>query len=306
MRTLLVAFLAAATAALAAAPEPRTREDCERIAGYSPASGQKGKDVVWVPTNDEVVATMLRMARVGPGDFLVDLGAGDGKIAIAAARQFGARALGIEYNPDMVRFAQCLVKASRAGERASVIEGDIFKVDFSRADVVTMYLLPDLNLCIRHRVLAMRPGVRVVSHNYPMGEWEADASTITEDYSAYLWVVPARVGGTWSFRQADGGGAPFEVRLGQAFQKITGEASLGQGRHPLAEAALRGDELRFAFHDAKGVRQEFAGRASGREITGTLRSAAGSSVRVAGSLRGDPQPAPWADMTADCERFYAS
>ncbi len=194
MRALLAAFLSAAAVAGAAAQEPRTREDCERIANYSPSSGQKGKDVVWVPTKDEAVSTMLRMAGLGPRDFLVDLGAGDGKIAIGAARQFGARALGIEYNPDMVRFAQCLVRAEGAAGRASVIEGDIFRYDFSAADVVTMYLLPDLNLCIRHRVLAMRPGTRVVSNNYTMGEWEADESTVTDEIAVFKWVVPARVG----------------------------------------------------------------------------------------------------------------
>jgi SAM-dependent methyltransferase len=286
VRAIVFAFLAAAVAAGAAAQEPRTREDCERIANYSPSSGQKGKDVVWVPTKDEAVATMLRMAGVGPRDFVVDLGAGDGKIAIAAARS-GARATGIEYNPDMVRFAQCLVRAAGASERASVIEGDIFRYDFSRADVVTMYLLPDLNLCVRHRVLAMRPGVRVVSNNYHMGEWEADETTVTDEIAVYKWVVPARVGGEWSFRPAAGGEASFQVRFGQAFQKIDGEVGIAQSRHPLLAPVLRGGDIRFSFNDGKGIRQEFTGKVAGREIAGELRSP--SAVRA---LRGPPTRSP--------------
>jgi SAM-dependent methyltransferase len=305
MRALLFAFLAAAVAAGAAAQEPRTREDCERIANYSPSSGQKGKDVVWVPTQDEAVATMLRMAGAGPRDFLVDLGAGDGKIVIGAARLFGARALGIEYNPDMVRLAQCLVRAEGAAGLASVVEGDIFRYDFSRADVVTMYLLPDLNLCIRHRVLAMRPGVRVVSNNYHMGEWEADESTVTDEIAVYKWVVPARVGGAWSFRPAAGGDASFQVRLGQAFQKIDGEVGIGESRHPLLAPVLRGDEIRFSFNDGKGIRQDFTGKVAGREIAGELRSPSRALVRIVGTLQGAPQAAPWAEMAPDCGRFYA-
>jgi SAM-dependent methyltransferase len=174
-----IARLGAAALAIAtglvlsdAAAQPKSRADCE--AAYKPRVGQSGKDVVWVPTPDELVDKMLRMANTTAHDHVIDLGAGDGKIAIAAAKTFGATALGIEYNPDMVRLADCWVQVAGVSSRVNVIEGDIFKEDFSKADVVTMYLLPELNLCIRHRLLAMRPGTRVASHEFMMGDWNPD------------------------------------------------------------------------------------------------------------------------------------
>src|SRR5512147_1809078 len=147
------------------------RKDCER--DYKPQVGQSGKDVVWVPTPDELVQRMLRMAKVTPQDLVYDLGAGDGKIAIAAGK-LGANSVGIEYNPDMAKLANCLVTAEGVASKTKIIQGDIFKEDFSKATVITMYLLPELNLCVRHRILAMKPGTRVTSHQFTMGDWEAD------------------------------------------------------------------------------------------------------------------------------------
>jgi len=303
-RRLAGAAILGALLATSAFAQPRDRADCE--ASYKPWSGQEGKDVVWVPTPDEVVARMLRMAGTGPNDYVIDLGAGDGKIAIAAAKHFGARALGIEYNPQMVKLAQCMVQVEKVGERARVIEGDIFKVDFSKADVLTMYLLPQLNLCVRHRVLAMRPGVRVVSHQFTMGEWEADETGEHESHSIFHWIVPARVGGSWSFREVEGAGLQFRVNLTQSFQKIGGEAILGSERRMLLGAALRGDEIRFAFHDDKGVLRAFKGKVSGREIAGELRGDGGVGVGTSGSLQGVFAPAPWADMLSQCSHHYAA
>ena len=151
--------------ALPAAAVARDRAECERE--FQPQVGQSGKNVVWVPTPDEQVAEMLRLAHVDSNDVVFDLGAGDGKIAIAASR-LGAQAVGIEYDEKMARLAQCMVEAEGAGRRARIVQGDIFKEDFSRATVVTMYLLPELNLCLRHRLLAMRPGTRVASHQFMM------------------------------------------------------------------------------------------------------------------------------------------
>src|SRR5258706_9819141 len=133
---------------------------------YEPQVGQAGKDVIWVPTPDEVVDRMLRMAQVGPNDLVYDLGAGDGKIAIAAAKKFGARSVGIEYNPDMAKHAQGNVEKAGINGRAKILQGDIFATDFSQATVVTMYLLPGLNMKLRPTLLAMRPGTRVVSHSF--------------------------------------------------------------------------------------------------------------------------------------------
>jgi SAM-dependent methyltransferase len=287
---------------LAAAVQVRagTRAECE--AAHPASRGQSGKDVIWVPTPDEVVHTMLTMAKVTPQDFVVDLGAGDGRIAIAAARDFGARSEGIEYNPEMARLAGCLAEAEGAADKARIVQGDIFKEDFSKATVVTMYLLPELNLCVRHRILAMAPGTRVASHQFSMGEWEADETADVSYRNVYLWVVPARVDGVWEFR--DGSGEPLTIDLTQSFEKVKGEIVDGTARRPLTTATLRGTDLRFSFEDAKGAPRSFAGTVSGKEIAGALRGDSRGEVRVRGTLRGSLRPAPWAEMPALCSRYY--
>jgi hypothetical protein len=283
---------------LATAHAATTRTECAAL--FQPQVGQAGKDVIWVPTPDALVEKMLATAKVTATDYVVDLGAGDGKIAIAAARSFGARALGIEYNPDMVKLAQCLVRAEGVGDRVSIVQGDIFKEDFSSATVVTMYLLPDLNLCVRHRLLAMRPGTRVTSHAFTMGPWEPDAQFGAESRSAFLWIVPARVEGSWRLRGRE---IDLSLSLRQSFQKIGGEVIAGNGRaQPLLGAELDGETLRFAFIDAKGVTQHFSGTVNGATLEGTLRG--GTTVDVEGSRRGPAGPAPWAAMADNCERFY--
>jgi hypothetical protein len=294
------AFAATVVLSACAHAQPVTSADCER--DFKPQSGQAGKDVIWVPTPDAVVKRMLTMAKTTPKDYVIDLGAGDGKIAIAAARDFGARALGIEYNPDMVKFANCLVRAEGVADKVQIKQGDIFKEDFSKADVITMYLLPSLNLCVRHRVLAMKPGTRVTSHSFNMGEWGADQTADDAGRTAYLWIVPARVGGTWNFRAEDG--MQFEARFDQTFQKINGEATVGGTKQPLTDARLDGEQIRFAFADGKGATRTVSGTVRGREITGTAASASGSPVRVTGTLKGEPVLGSWAAMAGDCERYY--
>jgi phospholipid N-methyltransferase len=284
---------------LATGADGRTRAECER--DYKPQVGHAGKDVGWVPTPDELVNRMLTMAKVTPKDYVVDLGAGDGKIAIAAGKKFGATALGIEYNPDMAKLAQCYVQAEGVTDKVKIIQGDIFKEDFSKATVVTMYLLPELNLCVRHRILAMAPGTRVTSHAFTMGEWEADESFDIEYRNAYLWIVPARVGGVWSFRN---GSVDFSVSLNQSFQKIGGEVTVGGAKQPLIGAVLQGDSIRFAFTDAKGVTQHFAGKVRGTTIVGTLRASGVADVEIAGNAQGPLAAAPWAEMAGNCGRFY--
>ncbi|HVL58273.1 MAG TPA: methyltransferase domain-containing protein, partial [Burkholderiaceae bacterium] len=180
-----IAAAVLATAALEASA--LDRKDCERV--YKPQSGQDGKDVIWVPTPDELVAKMLEMAQVGPKDRVFDLGSGDGKIAIAAAKR-GARATGIEYNPDMVKLARCYAEVAGVKDRADIVHGDIFKEDFSSATVVTMYLLPELNLRLRPTILKMAPGTRVTSHAFTMGDWEPDAKFEVDFRTGYLWIVP--------------------------------------------------------------------------------------------------------------------
>jgi hypothetical protein len=276
-------LLVAATASLlllTSTAESRTRAECER--DYKPQVGQAGKDVVWVPTPDELVNKMLTMARVTPKDFVVDLGAGDGKIAIAAGKKFGATALGIEYNPEMAKLAQCFVQAEGVADKVKIIQGDIFKEDFSKATVVTMYLLPELNLRLRPTILSMKPGTRVTSHQFTMGDWEADETAEIEYRSAYLWIVPAKVEGNWTFREDSGGKTAFSVAVAQKYQRISGDASMGGNKNPLVGASLRGEEIKFAFNDEKGQTRTFSGTVRGGDMTGTLRGPGAAEVRVSG------------------------
>jgi hypothetical protein len=299
---ILISIAAASFFALGPAlADAKTRAECER--DYKPEVGQAGKDVVWVPTPDELVSRMLTMAKVTAKDYVVDLGAGDGKIAIAAGRNFGATALGIEYNPDMAKLAQCFVQAEGIGNKVKIIQGDIFKEDFSKATVITMYLLPELNLCVRHRLLAMKPGTRVTSHAFTMGEWEADEPTEVEFRSAYLWIVPARVAGAWNFRDASGS-IEFSVSLNQSFQKIGGEVAVDGKRQPLVGATLQGESIRFSFDDAKGVTHHFTGTVRGTSMSGKLRASGVTDLDVTSNAQGALARAAWAEMANGCGRFY--
>jgi Methyltransferase domain len=247
---------------------------------FEPQVGQAGKDVIWVPTPDEVVDRMLTMAQVTPNDFVMDLGAGDGKIAIAAARKFGARAVGIEYNPDMVKHANTNAEAAgvagNGAGKALIRHGDIFATDFSQATVITMYLLPGLNMKLRPQILAMRPGTRVVSHSFTMEDWDADEISSVDGRRAYFWVVPANVQGAWSL---DAGGQKTELTLEQTFQKIHGTAALGVLQAGLRDARLRGFNIAFAYVDQAGVRRDFTGRINGGRMEGSFRDEKGAEGR---------------------------
>jgi hypothetical protein len=247
------------------AAQSQSRADCERE--YKPQTGQPGKDVIWVPTNDALVERMLRMAKTTSSDIVYDLGAGDGKIAIAAGKKFGARAVGIEYNPDMAKYAQCLVKAEGVGDKVRILQGDIFEADFSEATVVTLYLLPELNLRLRPTLLQMRPGTRVVSHSFLMDDWEPDDRT-TEDGYAYLWIVPARVEGTWTFTP-QGAGKRFVVNLEQKFQFLEGNVGSGDQARPISNGKLNGAEIRFSFVGDGGT-AELVGSVNGPRIEATV------------------------------------
>ncbi|HEY5896473.1 MAG TPA: methyltransferase domain-containing protein [Burkholderiales bacterium] len=246
---------------------------------FEPQVGQAGKDVIWVPTPDEVVDRMLTMAQVGPNDIHFDLGAGDGKIAIAAAKR-GARATGIEYNPDMVKYAN--EKAQQAGVagvgagKATIRQADIFQTDFTSATVVTLYLLPALNMKLRPTILQMRPGTRVVSHSFTMEDWEADEISSMDGRRAYFWIVPAQVGGSWAL---DAGSQKAELTLEQSFQKINGSVAFGQVHAGLREPRLRGAQINFVYVDQGGVRREFQGQVSGRQMQGSFRDDKGQEGR---------------------------
>jgi SAM-dependent methyltransferase len=240
---------------------------------FEPQVGQAGKDVIWVPSPDDIVDRMLTMAQVTPNDFVVDLGSGDGKIAIAAAKKFGAKALGIEYNPDMVKLSQGNAQAAGVAQKASFRQADIFATDFSQATVVTMYLLPGLNMKLRPQLLSMRPGTRIASHSFSMEDWEADEISTLDGRRAYFWVVPANVQGGWS---VDAGGQKLDVTLEQHFQKINGTVTVGPLQAGLREARLRGPDIAFAYVDAGGKRRDFSGRVSGGKMEGTFRDEKGA------------------------------
>jgi hypothetical protein len=240
---------------------------------YEPQVGQAGKDVIWVPTPDEVVDRMLRMAQVTAADLVYDLGAGDGKIAIAAAKKFGARSVGIEYDPDMAKHAQGNVEKAGVAGKARIVRGDIFATDFSQATVVTMYLLPALNMKLRPTILAMRPGTRVASHSFTMEDWEADEISNMDGRRAYFWMVPALVGGGWTL---DAGGDKTELAFEQRFQKIEGTVGLGHTQGGLRDARLRGASISFAYVDGNSVRRDFTGRVTGGRMEGTFRTESGA------------------------------
>ena len=198
---------------------------------YEPEVGQAGKDVVWVPTPQVLVDKMLDMAKVTPADFLMDLGSGDGRTVITAAKR-GARALGIEYNPEMVELSKRNAAKEGVNGKANFQQADLFKSDFSQASVITMFLLPDINIKLRPKILGLKPGTRVVSNSFTMGDWSADeTSTVGEGCSswctAYLWIVPAKVDGAWKLPQGD-------LTLKQEFQKVSGTLNSGGKTVPLS------------------------------------------------------------------------
>lgn len=212
---------------------------------YKPVLGQMGKDVMWLPTPRELVDKMLDMAQVTANDVLFDLGAGDGVIAITAAQQRGAQAVGIEYNPKLAAYAQTKVIEAGVQDKVRIVQGDIFQTDFSQATVVTMYLLPEINYQLRPTLLKMKPGTRVVSHDFDMVEWEPDAVVQTARSRAMMWVVPAQVAGEWTFKPATG--VPFTVRFDQIFQRIGGTMTLAAQSRALVGAQLKADRLSFQY-----------------------------------------------------------
>jgi hypothetical protein len=246
-------------------------------AQYQPQVGQAGKDVIWVPTPDEVVDRMLTMAQVTPQDFVMDLGAGDGKIAIAAAKKFGARAVGIEYNPDMAKYANANAAAAGvAGNgpgKAMIRQADIFQTDIKDATVITLYLLPALNMKLRPTILGMRPGTRVVSHSFTMEDWEADEISSIDGRRAYFWVVPAQVNGNWTL---EANNQRSDLALEQTFQKIHGSVGIGPVHAGLRDTRLRGPFIQFSYVGQDRVRRDFTGRVDGTKMEGSFRDEKGA------------------------------
>ena len=235
-----------------------------------PFPGQPGKDVIFLPTPEALVERMLAMAQVGPRDLVYDLGSGDGRLVIASARR-GARAVGIEFNPELVALSEGRARAEGLAGKARFVQADIFETDFSKATVVTLYLLPSLNMRLRPTLLRMRPGTRVVSHAFGMEDWTPDETSRAEGRTAHFWIVPAAVEGSW--RVTLQGGWAFDLTLAQRFQKLEGTVALGADEAGLREPALRGDAVRFGFVDQGGLWHELAGTVSGDRMSGTYEAA---------------------------------
>jgi len=229
---------------------------------FEPKVGQRGKDVVWVPTNQNLVDKMLDIAKVTAQDYVIDLGSGDGRTVITAAKR-GATAHGIEYNPDMVELSKKNAEKEGVSARATFEKADIFQSDFSKATVITMFLLPNLNIKLRPAILDMKPGTRVVSNSFDMGDWRADETVslngnggCTSHCTAYFWIVPAKVQGTWKTPQG-------ELTLEQTYQDIKGTLKDGNVIAPVTEGKMTGDKIAFT---AGGTR--YTGTVSGSTMTG--------------------------------------
>ncbi|MFN0301792.1 MAG: class I SAM-dependent methyltransferase [Burkholderiales bacterium] len=237
---------------------------------FQPEVGQAGKDVIWVPTPDSLVAKMLAMAKVTANDFVIDLGSGDGRTVIAAAK-IGATAEGIEYNPEMVSLSTKRAAEAGVAAKAKFMKADIFESDFSKATVITMYLLPELNLRLRPKLLDMKPGTRLVSHAFTMGEWDPDEQATIDGRNAMLWIVPAKAQGIWTLRPSAGNSAAtYEVALTQAFQKLSGTVRQGQHSAKVEDGLVNGEQVVFSFIDARGAKQRFSGKQSASRLEGSL------------------------------------
>jgi SAM-dependent methyltransferase len=281
--TLVFAFIAAC----AWAQTPTTSPSDYGDEFYRPRSGQQGKDVVWVPTPDSLVKRMLQAAKVTDKDIVYDLGAGDGKIPIAAARDFGARAVGIEYNPEMAALARRNAERAGVADKVKIITGDIFEQDFSEATVVTLYLLPDLNYKLRPTILKMKPGTRVVSHQFTMRDWDADEVLTDNLRDAYLWIVPGNAAGRWTFQEQRGEWIGT-ADITQSFQRIGGYLTVGSKSQPLLSPMLSGNNLSFHFTDADGVSRSIRGTIDGDKFDGWMRHAT-YETRVSGQRSAAPK-----------------
>ena len=253
----LVLALVTSLSAVSAFAQATAKEKPAAQKPFEPYSGQPGKDVVWVPTPQPLVEKMLDMAHLTPQDFHIDLGSGDGRTVITAAKR-GARALGIEYNPDMVALSKKNAAAAGVGDKATFVQADLFETDFSKANVLTLFLLPSINMKLRPKILDMKPGTRVVANSFNMEDWDADetetiAGDCTSWCTALLWIVPAKVQGSWAMPQG-------ELKLTQQFQKVSGTL----GTQQIAEGKLRGDELTFKVGNTT-----YTGKVDGSTIHGT-------------------------------------
>jgi hypothetical protein len=256
------------------------------------ASAQDYGDTPYVQTPQNVVDRMLEVAKVGPKDYVIDLGSGDGRMVITAAKRYGARGFGVDLDRRLVNRSNQLAAKAGVADKAQFFERDIYQTDLSPATVVTIYLLPEVNLMMRPRLFEMlKPGTRVVSHDYDMGEWPPDLTFTMEapnkpvgrdkTSKVFYWVVPAKAAGKWRWRSTEGGAQrDFELALNQNFQKVEGTLASGGKSVVIEDAKLAGDTLSFAVKPdgPNGARHEFSGRIVNHGIDGTLRTVRGAGA----------------------------
>ncbi len=257
-RVMLALILSFCSTTVLAQAQPAAKSE------FTPEVGQAGKDVVWVPTAQGLVDRMLDMAKLTAKDIHYDLGSGDGRTVITAAKR-GATAFGVEYNPDMVELSRRNAAKEGVTGKATFIHGDIFQTDFSKATVITLFLLPDLNVKLRPQILDMRPGTRVVSNSFTMGDWKSDETAsakgdCTSYCTAYLWIVPAKVEGVWKSGNE-------ELKFAQEYQMVQGSLNVGGKLSNVQNGRLRGDQISFTAGENR-----YAGRVSGNVIEGTVTS----------------------------------
>ena len=247
------------------------------LLAYAAAAGAQYYDVPYVPTPQVVVDEMLRLADVGPQDFVIDLGCGDGRIPITAVAYFGARALGVDIDPGRIRDSEANAKAAGIAGRVNFKQGNLFDLDLSAASVVTMYLLPDINLKLRPRLFELRPGTRIVSHDFSMGDWKPDR-VLSVQKKIYLWVIPAQVAGRWKLEAylPGVGAASYEIEIRQKFQEIEPFARGEKRNYAVWEPRLQGTQMSFIIVD-NDLAHRFEGRVAGNTIEGTVRTGAGTA-----------------------------
>ena len=265
-KLLLTVFLSLMPAGVYAQAQPAPAKE------FEPHVGQEGKDVVWVPSPQAVVDKMLDMAKVTPKDYVIDLGSGDGRTVITAAKR-GAKALGIEYNPDMVELSKRNAGKEGVSDKATFQKADLFETDLSQATVISLFLLPDINLKLRPKILDLKPGTRIVSNTFTMAEWQADeTATVNGECISYctalFWIVPAKVGGTWQLPQG-------ELTLKQTFQMLSGTLKSGNVSTPITNGRLRGDQITFTAGGA-----QYTGRVNGNSMEGTVKGGSDSKWRA--------------------------
>ncbi|MDW8469996.1 MAG: methyltransferase domain-containing protein [Burkholderiales bacterium] len=234
-----------------------------------PRIGQPSRDSVWVPTPERVIRRMLQMADVTEADLVVDLGSGDGRIPIYAARHFGARAVGVELEENLVRYSIARAEAEGVAERARFVRGDLFDYDLAGATVIALYIGPSVMQRLKPRLLALAPGTRVVSHFFDFGDWTPDETIRVEDRTAHLWVVPADVRGCW---RVEAGADRFSLAIEQVYQKIDVRAERNGRPVPVLGARLRGAEIEFTVFDPQADPRSHRGRVEGERMRGTTEA----------------------------------